>query len=70
MNDPHVLTLGVVARRLGCQLWQVRRLFERGILPEPTRVGTYRVVRATDLPVIARALRSVGYLPPEPAAAG
>jgi hypothetical protein len=58
------LTLGQVARHFGRPTWMVRRLFERGILPPPPRVGQNRIVHAEDLPVIAEAMRQVGYLPP------
>jgi DNA-binding transcriptional MerR regulator len=57
------LTIGAVARRLGVRPWQVRRLFESGTLPEPSRVGAYRVVAENELPRIERALRKAGYLP-------
>jgi DNA-binding transcriptional MerR regulator len=59
------LTLGAVANRLGCQPWQVRRLFERGLLPEPRRVATYRVVAEEDLPAVEKALKEAGYIPAE-----
>ncbi len=61
-DDPVVMTLGDVARRLGCHVWQVRRLYERSLLPEPPRVGSYRVVHGPDLPRVAEALRAAGYL--------
>jgi DNA-binding transcriptional MerR regulator len=44
MSESPYLTLGAAAQRLGCQAWQIRRLFERGLLPEPPRVGAYRVL--------------------------
>jgi hypothetical protein len=56
------ITLGAVARRLNVDLWQVRRLYERRILPEPPRVGQFRVVTEADLPTIEAALREAGYL--------
>jgi DNA-binding transcriptional MerR regulator len=61
MHDPP-LTLGAVARRCGCLTWQVRRLFERGLLPPAQRVGAYRVIAPSDLPLVEQALRSAGYL--------
>jgi DNA-binding transcriptional MerR regulator len=64
MRDSVPLTIGDVARRLGCQGWQVRRLFQRGLLPEAARVGAYRVVSERDLPLVEKALREAGYLPP------
>jgi DNA-binding transcriptional MerR regulator len=68
--QPSVLPMGEVARRLGCKQWQVRRLFERNLLPQPMRVGAYRVVRTEDLPVIEQALRAAGYLKEEVAPCG
>jgi hypothetical protein len=65
MPEPPYLTVGAIARRLGCAPWQVRRLFERGLLPQPPRVGAYRVVAAADLGRVAEALRQAGYLPAE-----
>jgi hypothetical protein len=58
-------TLGAVARRYGCAVWQVRRLYERGLLPEPARVGPWRVVPEDDLPHVEQALRLAGYIPQE-----
>jgi len=55
-------TLGDVADRLGCQTWQVRRLFETGRLPPAKRIGLYRVVPASDLPAVEQALIKAGYL--------
>jgi hypothetical protein len=52
MKTSPPMTLGVAASRLGCRPWQIRRLFERGILPEPGRVGAYRVIPERDLPTI------------------
>ncbi len=63
MIAPAPLTLGAVAKRFGCRQWQVRRLFERGLLPEPPRVGAYRVIAEADLPAVEDALRRAGYLP-------
>jgi hypothetical protein len=40
-------------------------LFERGLLPQPPRVGAYRVIAATQLPLVQDALRQAGYLPLE-----
>lgn len=63
-----MMTLGDVARKYGLQTWQVRRLYERRILPEPSRVGSSRAVPETDLPVIEAKLIEYGYLKPEVAA--
>jgi hypothetical protein len=60
-RPPH--TLGPVARRFGCATWQLRRLYERGLLPPAPRVGPFRVVFEEDLPLVERALVKAGYLP-------
>lgn len=62
MIDPEAKTMGGVASLYGVQSWQVRRLFQRGLLPPAPRVGTYRVVAAADLPAVKQALRDAGYL--------
>ena len=46
MHDPNCLTVGAVARRFGVPAWQIRRLFERGLLPPAARLGAYRVIAA------------------------
>lgn len=62
-------TLGDLARyferELGVSLpvWKIRRLYERRLLPEPGRIGNYRVVDASDVPAIEDALKRCGYLP-------
>jgi hypothetical protein len=63
MTHPSVHTIGAVARRYGVEPWQVRRLFERGLLPEAHRVGAYRVIAVDDLPQVEAALKAAGYLP-------
>jgi DNA-binding transcriptional MerR regulator len=65
LSNPSVLTIGAVARRYGCPPWQIRRLFERGLLPPAARVGAYRVIAAGDLPLVEETLRAAGYLPQE-----
>lgn len=63
MQDLHYLTIGAVASRYGCCAWQVRRFFERNLLPPAARLGAYRVIAAADLPLVEKALREAGYLP-------
>jgi len=62
MLNTGFLTLGEVSKRFGCFTWQVARIFERGLLPEPLRLGNYRVVAERDLPIIRRALAECGYI--------
>jgi hypothetical protein len=57
-----VFTMGEVADMFGCQVWRVRRLYERGILPPAQRVGMSRVVLEEDLPKVEKALREAGYI--------
>jgi predicted DNA-binding transcriptional regulator AlpA len=61
-NELPYLTLGQVAERLGCQSWQVLRLFQRGLLPEPPRIGINRVVHRDRIPEIKAALEKAGFL--------
>jgi len=61
MSNP-VVTIGDAAKRFGVQPWQVRRLFERGLLPPAPRVGAYRVIAVEDLEKVEAALKAVGYL--------
>jgi hypothetical protein len=56
------LSVGRAAEALGVQPWQVRRVFDRGLLPTPARVGQYRVIPADSLPLVEAALRQAGYL--------
>jgi hypothetical protein len=63
MTQDAPLTLGAVARHFACQTWQIRRLFERNLLPPAARVGSYRVIAREDLSLVENALRAAGYLP-------
>lgn len=63
MSESPYLTVGAAARHFGVPAWQVRRLFERNLLPPAPRVGAYRVIAAADLAAVGRALREAGYLP-------
>jgi hypothetical protein len=56
------LTLGEAAGRLGTQLWKVQRLFDRGLMPEPRRIGRCRVLLEGDLPELEAALKQAGYI--------
>jgi hypothetical protein len=57
------LSLGDVSRQLGAPVWSIRRLFERKLLPEPERLGNYRMIDVEQLPTVEAKLREVGYLP-------
>ncbi len=58
-----VMSTGELARRFGCEGWQVRRLYERGLLPPARRIGRYRYVAEADLPAVEGALARAGYIP-------
>jgi hypothetical protein len=57
-----ILTLGQVGEIFGLPTWKVRRLYERGLLPEASRVGLCRVIDESDLPSIESALKVAGYI--------
>ncbi|MCI0741057.1 MAG: hypothetical protein L0Y72_18590 [Gemmataceae bacterium] len=61
-KQDRLVMLGTAAKLLGCDPWKLHRLFERGLTPQPQRVGRYRVLRVADLPRIKRALEAAGYL--------
>jgi DNA-binding transcriptional MerR regulator len=56
------LAAGDVARILGVPPWVIRRMFERGLLPEAPRFRTYRIFTEADVPRIRDALVRHGYL--------
>lgn len=58
-------TTGDIARRRGCSQSQVVEVFKRGILPEPERVGPYRIISPEDEPKVVAALRQLGYIADE-----
>ena len=68
-DTPQLITIGKVAELTGYTIGQVRKLYERGILPEPQRCGFYRVVLTTEVPKIEAALKA-RYRKRERAAAG
>jgi len=67
--DRSFLSLGQVATRFDCRTWQVRRIYERGLLPEPDRLGIYRIIWADKLDQVEAALRAAGYIGEEACAA-
>lgn len=52
-----------VAMLLGTEEWRVRRLFQDGSLPEPTRFAGKRAISSDAVPAIADVLRARGWLP-------
>jgi hypothetical protein len=60
---PSTYTTGDLAKRFGVFPWQLVRAITRGFLPEPQRIGCYRVWTEVDLPQVEAALRAAGYLP-------
>jgi hypothetical protein len=64
------LTIGKTARALGVDEWRVRRVFERKFLPEPPRVGPYRVILPCELGAVADALVASGLVIKRPTVPG
>lgn len=51
-----------LAEILGCNEWQVRRLFEQGEIPEPPRFTGRRAIHRDLIPQIVDRLRAHGWL--------
>ena len=64
---PTTFTSGDLSKHFGVPVWQIVRVVQRGFLPEPARIGSYRVWTEADLPAIEQALRAAGYLQREAA---
>lgn len=64
---PTLLSTRDVADLLGTETWRVRRLFEDGTLPEPSRFAGKRAIPRESIPTIVDALRGRGWLQPEAA---
>jgi excisionase family DNA binding protein len=60
-----MLTVPEIARRLGCETWKVRRLYEDGTLADPPRAGLTRLIPKAELARIRRLLLARGYLTAE-----
>jgi hypothetical protein len=54
--------LGPVARHFGVPTWQLRRCYERELLPPARRVGPYRTVTREELPAVREVLARAGHL--------
>jgi|GEM_PF-2448743 hypothetical protein len=57
------VSLGELAQQLGVQVWQIARLFELGIIPEPPRLSRRRVIPKAAIPDIIEGLRQRHWLP-------
>jgi hypothetical protein len=57
------VTTGDLGDTLGVQSWRIARLFELGVLPEPSRIGGRRLIPKSMIPEIVDALRNRGWLP-------
>lgn len=60
---PTVLSTRDVSDLLGVDNWKVRRLFEAGVLPEPSRLAGRRAIPREMLPQIIDAMRVRGWMP-------
>ena len=56
-------TTGELGDFLGVLAWKISRLFELGILNEPTRVGGRRLIPQSLIPAVVDSLRDRGWLP-------
>jgi DNA-binding MarR family transcriptional regulator len=56
------LTTEDIARLVGVRRWQVLAAIRRGFLPEPRRIGCYRVWTSADVDRVGKALEAAGYL--------
>jgi hypothetical protein len=54
------LTTSEAARQLGIGARRLQRIFERGDVPEPARLGHSRIIYAADVERVQRYLRQVG----------
>ena len=57
------LTTRELADLFGIKTWRIRRLFEAGDLPEPSRFAGRRAIPTKWIPRIVDALRERGWLP-------
>jgi hypothetical protein len=55
-------TTADVARRLGVRAWTVARLFERGLVEEPERLGRVRMIAEDRMQEVRDALERAKYL--------
>lgn len=60
-------TMGGLAARYGITQSQARKVFTRGFMEEPPRLGPYRVLPPSDLPRFEKALEAAGYQTAKPA---
>lgn len=58
----NMLTTGEVAKRFGCKRWMIQRLFERELLADTFRTGTYRVIPESQLAKVEKVAREAGYV--------
>jgi hypothetical protein len=61
-SRPVVMDTRDAARVLGVEPWQVARLYQKGLVDEPPRVGNSRVLTPQDLPALRTAFQEAGYL--------
>jgi DNA-binding transcriptional MerR regulator len=55
------MTIGEAARRLGVSNWQLREVYRKGLVPEPRRLGPFRAITPSDLPVLDAAIQKRGW---------
>jgi len=60
---PTFLSTQQLADILGTDAWRVRRLYEDGTLPEPSRFAGKRCIPQSHIPAVCDAMRVRGWLP-------
>ncbi len=63
MQANTIYTTRQLAEILGVETWRVRRLFQNGTLPEPSRFAGRRAIPGTMIPAVIDGLRDRGWLP-------
>jgi hypothetical protein len=58
-------TTGDICRQFGLMPWQILQAIKRGYLPEPQRIGQYRIWTDDELDDVRQALADAGYIPAE-----
>jgi len=54
--------IGSVADEVGIDSWRLRMLADRGLCPQPQRLGRIRVFKRSDIPAIREAAHLAGYI--------
>jgi hypothetical protein len=67
-TTPRCHSTGDLLRMYGWPSRAIRRIFERGLLPDPPGVGPYRMIPVDEIGRLKSALEAAGYVKSEPEA--